>query len=130
MFCLLLAGKVNAKPWSQPNMVEVCKVVDCSTIALVSPIIASGDDIMEKIAYCESRNRQFNSKGKVLRGIVNPKDVGKFQINEYWHLATSVKMQIDIYTLEGNTKYAMYLFNKEGTKPWNASKPCWSKYLT
>jgi len=83
--------------------------------------------IMKEIALCESGNRQFGKDGKVLRGIVNPKDTGRYQINEYWHLADSKKMGIDIYTSEGNEEYALYLYKTQGTRPWNASKPCWSR---
>ena len=82
--------------------------------------------ILKEIARCESGNRQFGKDGKVLRGRVNPKDVGLYQINEYWHLADSKKMGIDIYTSEGNEEYALYLYRTQGTRPWNASKPCWS----
>ena len=84
-------------------------------------------DIMVKIAFCESGGRQFNSDGTVIRGRENPKDVGKFQINEYYHLADSKRLGMDIYTLEGNTAYAMHLYKTQGTKPWNWSKHCWGK---
>lgn len=89
----------------------------------------SDNKVLDAISLCESRNRQFNKDGTVLRGNINPKDVGKYQINEYWHLEASKKMNIDIYTLEGNTEYAHYLYEKQGTKPWNSSKHCWSKLL-
>jgi hypothetical protein len=83
--------------------------------------------ILKEIGRCESGNRQFEDDGSVLRGKVNPKDVGKFQINEYWHLETSKKMGIDIHTEEGNTVYALYLLKTQGTKPWDASAYCWKK---
>lgn len=82
--------------------------------------------ILEKISYCESRNRQFNADGSVHRGEINPQDVGKYQINEHYHLAESRRLGYDIYTLEGNTAYALYLYEHQGTKPWNWSKHCWS----
>lgn len=83
--------------------------------------------IMEKIAFCESTNRQFNKDGSVVRGKHNPKDVGRFQINEKFHLAASKKLGMNIYTWEGNTAYALYLYKKNGTRDWNWSKPCWNK---
>ena len=85
----------------------------------------SGNPVMQKIAYCESRNRQFDSNGSIMRGVVNDKDVGIFQINEKYHLSDSKKMGIDIYTVEGNMKYAKYLYENQGTAPWNSSRPCW-----
>lgn len=80
---------------------------------------------MRKIAYCESRNRQFDKNGSVIRGVVNSKDVGIFQINEKYHLSDSKKMGLNIHTVEGNLDYAEYLYEKQGTRPWNSSKPCW-----
>jgi hypothetical protein len=77
------------------------------------------------VARCESQYRQFDENGNVLRGKVNSKDVGAFQINEKYHLETSQKLGIDIYTLEGNIAYARYLYETQGSKPWSASSPCW-----
>lgn len=82
--------------------------------------------VMQNIAKCESGNEQFNKDGSVKRGVINPRDVGKFQINEIYHLGKAKELGIDIYTAEGNTEYAMYLYKNEGTTPWDWSKPCWS----
>lgn len=79
------------------------------------------------IARCESRFIQFDKDGKVHRGRVNNKDVGVMQVNEYYHLKTSKKLEMDIYTLEGNMKYARYLYEREGSQPWISSAPCWAK---
>lgn len=69
---------------------------------------------------------QFNRDGSVHRGVQNPKDVGKYQINEYYHLEASRGLGVDIYTLEGNTKYALYLYSKNGSRDWNWSRGCWN----
>lgn len=79
---------------------------------------------LDAIGRCESGNRQFTSTGEVLRGRVNSKDIGKYQINEYYHLETAKKLGLDIYTEEGNTEYALYLYEHQGTAPWIHSKPC------
>jgi hypothetical protein len=76
------------------------------------------------VAFCESTYRQFNEDGEVLRGKIDKRDVGVFQINEYWHLDESQRLGYDIYTLEGNIGYAKYLYEKSGLKPWSASYPC------
>lgn len=81
--------------------------------------------ILQKISWCESRDRQFNPDGSVHRGEVNSQDVGKYQINEYYHLDTSRKLGYDIYTLEGNTSYALYLYKHQSSKPWKWSQHCW-----
>lgn len=89
--------------------------------------IESVPPILEKIAFCESGNRQFKEDGTLVRGIVNPKDVGRFQINEFYHLEKSIELGMDIYTERGNTQYALWLYENEGTRPWNWSKHCWDK---
>lgn len=109
-----------------------------------TPIVVSADrESMEKylkehfadtpilvdIARCESEFRQFDKNGNLIRGRVDNADVGVMQINERYHLETAVKLGIDIHTVDGNMQYARYLYSKFGSKPWDASKPCWSKAL-
>jgi hypothetical protein len=83
--------------------------------------------IMVEIAKCESRFRQNDSDGDVLRGEKNILDRGVMQINEYYHNDNSEKLGFDIMTLEGNTSYARHLFEKYGVKPWMSSSRCWAK---
>lgn len=85
--------------------------------------------IMVQIARCESTFRQLDEDGSIHRGRVNNADVGVMQINEYYHLDTAMDKDLDIYTIEGNTAYARDLYERQGTRPWNSSKPCWGKYL-
>lgn len=82
--------------------------------------------IMVEVARCESQYRQFH-EGEVLRGKVNPRDVGIFQINEDYHLSIAANLDLDIETIEGNIAYARHLYNQKGTSPWIWSKPCWGK---
>lgn len=87
--------------------------------------------ILAAIARCESKTpehpegTQFNPDGSVHRGIINPDDIGKFQINEYWNGAAAKKLGFDIYTLEGNTRMALHMYRTQGTTPWNWSRACW-----
>lgn len=83
--------------------------------------------IMAEVARCESHFRHFDKNGDIIRGEVNKKDVGVMQINEYYHRDTAKKMDMDLYTLEGNLEYARYLYEKEGTAPWSASRSCWNE---
>jgi len=83
--------------------------------------------VMGKVAYCESRFRQFNESGDILRGEENNLDVGVMQINEHYHLDTAQKLGLDIYTLNGNLTYARHLFEQEGTTPWLSSSSCWGR---
>ncbi|WKZ26755.1 MAG: hypothetical protein QY304_01480 [Candidatus Paceibacterota bacterium] len=83
--------------------------------------------IMIRIAFCESTFRQNDKDGNVLRGVQNSKDVGIMQINEYFHADKAKQMNLDIHVIEGNMEFARYLFEREGTRPWNASKKCWNR---
>lgn len=83
--------------------------------------------VMIEIAKCESRFRQHDKDGSVLRGEENPLDRGVMQINEYYHDQNSDKLGYDILTLEGNTAYARALFEKYGVKPWMSSSRCWGR---
>lgn len=85
----------------------------------------AGAPILKRIAACESETRQFNTDGTVLRGWMNPLDVGLMQINEKYHLSTATKLGYDIHTLEGNADYAKYLYDTQGVKPWVHSSHCW-----
>ncbi|OHA16876.1 MAG: hypothetical protein A3C79_00925 [Candidatus Taylorbacteria bacterium RIFCSPHIGHO2_02_FULL_45_28] len=83
--------------------------------------------ILIEIARCESEFRQFDKDGKPIRGRANAADVGVMQINEFYHADTARNMGINIRTLEGNVAFGRYLYEKYGSSPWSASKPCWSK---
>ena len=83
--------------------------------------------ILAEIAKCESRFRQFDETGHLLRGEVVSQDIGIMQINEYFHAKTALKLGIDLKTMEGNLAYAQYLYDKEGATPWKPSQKCWEK---
>ena len=83
------------------------------------------DQLAVEIARCESGLRQYSSDSTIVRGKVNPKDVGVFQINEDYHLRQSQEQGQNIYTTRGNIEYAILLIKKSGNKPWSASKSCW-----
>ena len=86
--------------------------------------------ILAEIARCESEFRQFDKNGQVVRGRVDNADVGVMQINERYHLETAKKLGLNIHTIEGNMAYARVLYEKSGSQPWSASKPCWGKSST
>lgn len=81
--------------------------------------------IMTEVARCESQFVHYTDSGNILRGRVNKSDIGVMQINEYYHGDTAKRLDIDLYTLEGNVEYARDLYERKGTQPWDASKPCW-----
>ncbi len=83
--------------------------------------------ILVKIAGCESKFRQYDSKGNVLKGQINKGDLGLMQINKYYHAEKAKKLEFDLETVEGNMAYAKYLYEKEGEKPWMSSSKCWKQ---
>ncbi len=85
--------------------------------------------VLAEIAKCESTYRHFKKDGTIVRGKINPADVGLMQINEKYHVEQAKKLGFDIYTLEGNMAYAKWLYEKEGVKPWKSSSKCWDDEL-
>ena len=83
--------------------------------------------LLVKICKAESNNRQFKKDGRVLRGIVNPSDIGFCQINEPIWNDKARELGYDIYTEEGNKKMSIYIFLHEGSTPWNSSRAKWNK---
>ncbi len=85
--------------------------------------------VMIQVARCESTFRHTLADGSVLRGVVDKADLGVMQINTRYHGATAQALGLDLQVLEDNMAYARYLYEKQGTKPWNASAPCWNRTL-
>lgn len=83
--------------------------------------------LLARIAKAESHFRQFTENGDVLRGKKNPRDIGIFQINEKYHADDAKEAGYDIYDPEGNIKFAVHLYKREGAKPWLWSKGKWNK---
>lgn len=93
---------------------------------LIAPEMPEVPSILKEIGRCESHNQQFDKDGSVTRGKVNHDDVGKYQINEYWNGKQAKALGYDIYTELGNTQMALWMYDHQGTTPWNSSKSCWS----
>lgn len=85
---------------------------------------------LKRICSCESTGSpdnepiQYNADGSVLRGRINPQDVGMCQINEHYWLQKSEDLGYNIYTEEGNKLMAIWIYEQSGTAPWKWSKPC------
>ncbi len=85
------------------------------------------EPVMAEIASCESHFKQFGADGQVLKNSKSSA-VGIFQIMSSIHSTfADEKLGLDIYTIQGNVAYAKYIYEKQGTAPWNASKSCWGK---
>jgi hypothetical protein len=81
--------------------------------------------VMIEIARCESKFRQYTDAGNPLYGGHGGKMVGVFQIYSDVHAAFAKSLLMDIETLDGNLEYAKYLYDRDGTHPWNSSAACW-----
>ena len=66
--------------------------------------------ILVTIAGCESKYRQYDSKGNLLRGEKNRYDVGVMQINELYHDDDAVALGYNIHTIDGNVAFAKHLY--------------------
>ena len=84
--------------------------------------------VLADIAKCESRFRQFNSNGDVLRGNKNRYDRGVMQINILYHAETAEGLGLDVHNLDDNVAYARYLYERQGAKPWMSSSACWARF--
>lgn len=83
---------------------------------------------LQRVAYCESRNRHYDHHGKVLRGRKNRNDIGIYQINRVWHERRAKKLGYDIWSPHGNAGYALWLYREHGIAPWAATARC-QQYL-
>jgi hypothetical protein len=80
--------------------------------------------ILKAIIDCESSNRHvIGTLAKV--GM----DIGKCQINSYWHEERAEEMGLNLFDPEDNMEYCLYLFEEEGVRPWKSSQFCWQQTL-
>lgn len=86
----------------------------------------SDTPVLIQIARCESTFRHTLPDGSVLRGKVDPADTGVMQINMRYHGDKAEELGLDLTDLYDNMEYARNLYERQGTKPWKASAPCWS----
>lgn len=83
--------------------------------------------ILREIAYCESGGKQFDEDGNVVRGVIHIPDIGKYQINSIVWGREAKKLGYDLLTEEGNEQFALELYRRFNTLPWESSRPCWEK---
>lgn len=114
------------------EVVEEKKVVRYTNTSVVESTVRnyfSDIPIMAEIARCESTFRHTMADGSVLRGVVDQADTGVMQINLRYHQKTANQLGLDLEDIYDNMAYARYLYERQGTQPWNASAPCWGNYL-
>ncbi len=72
---------------------------------------------MVAIAKCETNFTQYTAGGTAYYNATRTY-IGAFQIAEKIHSSRAKSMGYNIATLEGNMKYARYLYINQGTAPW------------
>ena len=97
------------------------------TLEREAKVYFKDDPILVDIAGCESKFRQLDSNGNILRGEINKGDIGIMQINEYYHADKAKTLGLDLKTAQGNMAYAKYLYDREGAQPWISSSKCWDQ---
>ena len=97
-----------------------------SIVEEIDAVFGSDALKMRQVAMCESNMREYdpNSPDGLLHGVVNPDDIGIFQINLDQHKPELEATTTDIKTAHGNIMFAKYLFDKYGLAPWKPSQPC------
>lgn len=71
-----------------------------------------------RAGFCETRLRHNDSEGAVIRGYINPQDVGIFQINEHYHLSEATRIGLNLESKQENIAYALRLYSQRGVKDW------------
>lgn len=115
-------------PTSTPEKSPVAKKADTSNVP----------QVLLDISWCESRDDQakrgYNYRYRNVThedGTVTKErylwstDIGRWQINDYYHLERAKKLGLDLYTEKDNLAYAILLYNENGTQDWNPSRECW-----
>lgn len=118
-------GKITTETMSQ-NELHLSE--GASTEAIVRKYFED-IPVMIQVARCESTFRHTLEDGSVLKGKVDPADTGVMQINKRYHQTTAEKLGLNLENVYDNMAYARYLYEKQGTQPWSASSPCWSRTL-
>jgi hypothetical protein len=89
--------------------------------ALKAGVATSSLPLLEKISYCESGlNPEAVNINKN-----QTEDFGPLQVNDS-HKNEMEALGMNYNSWQDTVDFAILLFQKQGTKPWNSSKSCWS----
>jgi len=122
------ATSINTTPIAYGQITEETVIAEKVAISDTESIVREyfkDIPVMVHVARCESTFRHNLEDGTVLRGKVDSADTGVMQINKRYHESTAIKLGLNLEDIHDNLAYARYLYEKQGTQPWNASRPCW-----
>lgn len=122
LLSLLIATPVHAETLTSPVHVEAAHTppIEVAVSLREKVELAFPDDpLMWKIIKCESKFRQFDSKGNPLRSRTN--DYGIAQIHATW-IPVAKKMGLDIvHSADDNLLFAKHILKVQGHKAWTCS---------
>lgn len=85
-----------------------------------------------QICSCESMQGKYGTPTHyeedgvtVLRGRVNPDDIGMCQINLGYHQDAAEAQGLDLFVEADNITFANLLYEQSGNQAWSWSKSCW-----
>lgn len=118
--------KLKAK--GEPICTDDCPLIEVASSTVEKEVRAFYADtpVLVDIARCESSFKHFDEAGNVLMNKHGSSATGVMQIMASVHEKEAAKHGWSIRDLNGNLQYARYLYEREGTKPWNESITCWS----
>jgi hypothetical protein len=102
-----------------------------SQIRLFALKYGQDETLARSIIQCES-SAKHDATGlnfEASSTIAWSKDIGFWQINDYYHKAEALKKGFDITDRWQNLEYGFILLKQRGTNPWRASKHCWEKTI-
>lgn len=126
------AAAINTTPIAYGQMTEDTAVAEKVAISDTESIVREyfkDIPVLIQVARCESHFRHDLSDGSVLKGKVDPADTGVMQINKRYHEKAAADLGLDLNNIYDNMAYARHLYEKLGTQPWSASRPCWGSTL-
>lgn len=121
-FLVGVAVAVTHVASAEVQTVEVTKEVHVKDVRDFPPAL-------QVICKAESGGKHLKADGHIVRGHINPSDLGICQINEPIWNDRARDLGYDIFSEQGNKDMALWLFDHYGTEPWNSSKAGWLNKL-
>jgi len=105
---------------------EDCPLIDPDVVKKKIKDFFKDTPVMIAIAECESTFYHYDPEtGEALKNRQGSSAIGVFQIMRSYHQKPALEMGWDIRDFYGNVRYAEYLYETQGTRPWKASEECW-----
>lgn len=136
----LANGQVLGSLTETPPIAQILPLESSSSPILTPDEVFALYPVLRRISACESTGspnglpRQFLANGSPLwgndptTGKPIKRDVGIFQLNTWVWAAKAKTMGLDIVnSADDNATFAEWLYEQQGTSPWNPSKGCWAQ---